>query len=124
MEGVEACCDLDVVVAVVVEKRVGRPACGERESRDVVLDNIPFGKPVREWQWKCNGKRLVRSRRSRWGGRGVVWLLWRWWRSIEHGIAGVDVVVARVGVRRFWCGLNGDAAGDVVESREEVIAPV
>ena len=109
---------------MVVEERVGRPACGERESRDVLLDNVPFRKPVRKWQWKCNGKRLVRGRRSRWGGRGVVWLLWRWWRSIEHGIAGVDVVVTRIGVRRFRCGLNGDAAGDVVEGQEQIVAPV
>ena len=68
MEGVEACCDLDVVVAVVVEKCVRRPACSVRESADVVPDYIPFWKPVWTGWQKCDGKRLVGRRRSRWSG--------------------------------------------------------
>ena len=53
----------------------------------------------------------------------MVWLR-RWWGSIEHGVAGADVVVPVVCVVRFWSGLNGNAAGDVVEGQQKVVAPV
>ena len=48
LEGVKACRDFNIVVAVVVEWCVRRPGCSVRQSEDVVLDYVPFRKPV----WK------------------------------------------------------------------------
>ena len=50
--------------------------------------------------------------------------LGRRWRSIEHAVSGADVVIPVVRVVRFWSGLNGHAASDVVESQQKVVAPV
>ena len=51
------------------------------------------------------------------------WLARRW-RSIENAVSGADVVIPVVRVVRFWSGLNGHAAGDVVEGQQKVVAPV